>query len=167
MEEKESSSEKLSSPEKQSDLFKRVSWKLLEKYFKSDVNNLVAHHLDSYNLFFQKGIFDVFRDNNPIKFSNQNFSEMEKVNEIININLYLGGKDGSAIYFGKPVIYDDNSGETRYMYPNEARLRNLTYGFSIHYDVFIEYEFEEDGEIWDSTDTLVAQSRQIGLVPKL
>ncbi len=25
--------------------------------------------------------------------------------------------------------------------------------------------FEEDGQIWDSTDTLVAQSRQIGLVP--
>ena len=146
MEEKE---EILPPSEKQSEIFKRVSWKLLEKYFKSDVNNLVAHHLDSYNIFFEKGIFDVFRDNNPIKFSNQKFSsDTEKVDdENITINLYLGGKDGKAIYFGKPVIYDDNTGETHYMYPNEARLRNLTYGFSIHYDVFVEYEFEEDGEM--------------------
>ena len=144
MEEKE-----LTSSEKQSEIFKRVSWKLLEKYFKSDVNNLVAHHLDSYNIFFEKGIFDVFRDNNPIKFSNQKFSSnTEKVeDENININLYLGGKDGRSIYFGKPVIYDDNTGETHYMYPNEARLRNLTYGFSIHYDVVVEYEFEENGEM--------------------
>ena len=25
-----------------------------------------------------------------------------------------------------------------YMYPNEARLRNMTYGFTVHYDVDIE-----------------------------
>ena len=36
------------------------------------------------------------------------------------------------------------------MYPNEARLRNMTYGFTIHYDVEIEVEIlidKEDGSI--------------------
>lgn len=153
MEEKESpeNSHSENSPsEKQMDTFKHVSWKLLEKYFKSDVNNLVAHHLDSYNLFFDKGIFDVFRDNNPIRFSNEKFGKngvVEEQDKKIKVNLFLGGKDGRAIYFGKPVVYDDNSKETHYLYPNEARLRNMTYGFSVHYDVFIEYEITEDGNV--------------------
>ena len=32
--------------------------------------------------------------------------------------LYLGGIDGSKVYYGKPVIYDDN--REHFMYPNEA-----------------------------------------------
>ena len=32
------------------------------------------------------------------------------------------------------------------MFPNEARLRNMTYGFSIHYDVDIEFRMIVDGE---------------------
>ena len=51
--------------------------------------------------------------------------------------LYMGGKDGSKIYFGKPVIHDDNN--VHYMYPNEARLRNMNYSMTIHYDVEIEF----------------------------
>ena len=49
----------------------------------------------------------------------------------------MGGKNGDKIYFGKPVIYDDNN--AHYMFPNEARLRNMTYGMTIHYDVEIEF----------------------------
>jgi DNA-directed RNA polymerase II subunit RPB2 len=52
--------------------------------------------------------------------------------------IYIGGKDGTKIYYGKPVIYDKDN-ETRIMYPNEARLRNFNYCFTIHYDVDIEY----------------------------
>ena len=113
-----------------------ISWNLIDKYFSDNPNNLVAHHLESYNIFCSNGINKIFHENNPIRFieSEDQESNSEKRNECL---LYLGGKDGSRIYFGKPVIYDDT--HTHYMYPNDARLRNMTYGTSIHYDVDIEF----------------------------
>ena len=45
-----------------------ISWKLIDKYFKDNPNNLVAHHLESYNSFFKEGINRIFRENNPIRF---------------------------------------------------------------------------------------------------
>ena len=42
-----------------------------------------------------------------------------------------------------------------YMYPNEARLRNMTYGMTIHYDVDVEHHIKTDkGEILDETIVL-------------
>jgi DNA-directed RNA polymerase II subunit RPB2 len=113
-----------------------ISWNLIDKFFTDNPNNLVAHHLESYNVFCNNGINKIFHENNPIRFieSEDEESNSEKRNECL---LYLGGKDGSRIYFGKPVIYDDT--HTHYMYPNDARLRNMTYGTSIHYDVDIEF----------------------------
>jgi DNA-directed RNA polymerase II subunit RPB2 len=113
-----------------------ISWSLIDKYFTDNPNNLVAHHLESYNIFCNNGINKIFKENNPIRFieTEDEESNSEKRNECL---LYLGGKDGSRIYFGKPVIYDDT--HTHYMYPNDARLRNMTYGTSIHYDVDIEF----------------------------
>ena len=35
------------------------------------------------------------------------------------------------------MIYDE--GRSHFMYPNEARLRNMTYGITIHYDVDVEF----------------------------
>jgi len=122
---------------KAAETLEKISWELITKYFKSDPHNLVAHQLDSYNYFFDTEIYNVFRDNNPIR-----FSEKEVDGKPSNkINLYLGGRDGKLIYFGKPILYDDVDERTpetysHYMYPNEARLRNLTYACSIHYDYF-------------------------------
>jgi DNA-directed RNA polymerase II subunit RPB2 len=121
----------------------KISWKIIDKYFNENPNNLVAHHLDSYNEFFNNGINRIFRENNPIRFIEREDETVisNKRNECL---LYLGGKDGTKIYFGKPIIYDDN--HAHYMYPNDARLRNMTYGITIHYDVevdFIYYKGEE------------------------
>jgi DNA-directed RNA polymerase II subunit RPB2 len=123
-----------------------ISWKLIDKYFKDNPNNLVSHHLESYNEFFSNGIKRIFRENNPIRFieREEERDELGKRNECL---LYLGGKDGTKIYYGKPVIYDDHN--SHYMFPNDARLRNMTYGITIHYDVevdFIYYNGEERKE---------------------
>ena len=136
-----------------------ISWNLIDKYFKDNQYNLVAHHLDSYNDFFSKGIFQIFRENNPIRFIEREtetageegnvkktkdktvkIGDKENPNECL---IYLGGKNGDKLYFGKPIIYDEESGKPypHYMYPNDARLRNMTYGVTIHYDIDVEYNY--------------------------
>ena len=37
----------------------------------------------------------------------------------LRAELYIGGKNGDKIYFGKPIISDDNRGD-HVMFPNEA-----------------------------------------------
>ncbi len=110
-------------------------WKIIDKYFHDNPQNLVRHHIESYNQFFKTGIFQIFKDKKPLTIKT-------KFNESLNeyqsqCTMYFGGKNGDKIYFGKPIIYDENN--THYMFPNEARLRNMTYGMTIHYDIDIEY----------------------------
>ena len=111
-----------------------ISWKLIDKYFNDNQTCLVSHHLESFNEFFKSGIKSIFHENNPIRFiEREDESTPGKRNECL---LYLGGKEGNQIYYGKPVIYDDNN--AHYMFPNDARLRNMTYGVTIHYDVHVD-----------------------------
>jgi len=106
--------------------------KVIDKYFDDNPNCFVQHHIDSYNdLFAGDGIHRIFREKNPIQIRKDPISDNDDF--MLKCDLWLGGKDGSKIYFGKPIINDDN--RTHYMYPNEARLRNLTYALTIHYDV--------------------------------
>ena len=119
-------------------------WKIIETYFDSHPENLVRHHTESYDDFFAKGIFQIFKEKNPIRLSSH---YDEKTKEFKHeCHLYMGGKDGSKIYFGKPVIYDDEN--AHYMFPNEARLRNMTYAMTVHYDVEIDFiDTLEPGEL--------------------
>ena len=128
-----------------------VSWKLIDKYFTDNPNILVDHHLESYNNFFDTGIKRIFHENNPIRFivREEEGDVSNKRNECL---LYLGGKDGSKIYFGKPIIYDDNN--AHFMYPNDARLRNMTYGITIHYDVDVDFIYYIGDEKKEHTMTL-------------
>ena len=130
----------------------QLSWKIIDTYFTDNPNNLVAHHLESYNEFFNHGIHRIFRENNPIRFIEREEEGNALRNECL---LYLGGKEGSKIYFGKPIIYDDESDrKAHYMFPNDARLRNMTYGTTIHYDVDVDFVYYEDGIKKESSITL-------------
>lgn len=128
-----------------------ISWKVIDKYFKDNPSNLVAHHLESYNDFFNNGIRRIFRENNPIRFIERQ-DESSSTGNRNECLLYLGGKDGTKIYYGKPVIYDDH--RAHYMFPNDARLRNMTYGITIHYDVEVEFKYYVGAEKKEHTITL-------------
>jgi DNA-directed RNA polymerase II subunit RPB2 len=135
---------------------KDVSWKILDTYFKDNPYNLVAHHLDSYNKFFNNGIFKIFKENNPIRFleeiEDKKTKNAKSPNECL---IYLGGVNGDKIYFGKPIINDVESKNKTFMYPNNARLRNMSYCVSIHYDVDIHYIYYDDDDTKiDKTITL-------------
>lgn len=134
-------------------------WKIINAHFTENPQFLVSHHIESYNDFYANGIQRIFKEKNPVSISS-------KYDDSINdyryqCLLYFGGKDGSRIYFGKPVIHDQNN--AHYMIPNEARMRNMTYAMTVHYDIEIEYirllEPGEDpiligvDEIAEKTDT--------------
>jgi DNA-directed RNA polymerase II subunit RPB2 len=130
----------------------RFPWLIIDKYFNDNPNYLVAHHLDSYNSFYNDGIKRIFKEKNPIKIMKEQDSQTGEF--ALKCELYLGGKDGDKLYYGKPVIYDEN--REHFMYPNEARLRNMTYGITIHYDVDVDYLIKnpETGEMQQSSTTL-------------
>ena len=113
----------------------QLPWLLIDQYFNDNPTSLVSHQLESYNSFFNTGIKNIFKEKNPIRLLKE---EDEKTHEFqLKCDIYMGGKEGNKLYYGKPVIYDED--REHYMYPNEARLRNMTYGISIHYDVEVEF----------------------------
>jgi len=120
-----------------------IPWNIIDKLFSDNPDILVAHQLDSYNEFISNGISQIFKEHNPIVFQKEKNPQTDAYKHISRF--YLGGKLGDKIYYGKPVIYDETGTTSRvhYMYPNEARLRNMTYGVTIHYDVDVEFEQEE------------------------
>jgi len=126
-------------------------WKLIDTYFQDNPQALVRHHIESYNDFFKNGIQQIFKETNPLKLE-LDYDKDKKVQDFRSkAHMYFGGKDGSKIYVGKPTIHDD--GNPHYMFPNECRLRNMTYGLTVHYDVEIEFtRILADGEIPTTLD---------------
>ena len=157
-----------------------LSWNVIDHYFKDNPNVLVRHHLESYNDFLSNGIARIVKDRNPIILEKDENKETGKYNSVIEI--YLGGVNGDRISFSKPIIYDDvvgaesgsndtadkaKSSEPRahFMYPNEARLRNMTYGMTIHCDVDIIYRVYDPVQKTVLTERLELKQLSLGRFP--
>lgn len=130
-----------------------LPWSVIDTYFKDNPRSLVQHHLNSFNDFFGGGIQRIMKERNPISLIKQQNPETKEFR--LRCDLYFGGKDGTKIYFGKPIIYDDEGDRSHFMYPNEARLRNMTYGTTIHYDIDVVYTMRnDDGTVEEVTNTI-------------
>lgn len=122
-------------------------WHMLNAYFRDHPRALVNHHLESFNAFCTEGMQQSFRDINPLTI----VSKLENGDYRRQCHLYFGGKAGDRIYFGKPVRtvpgQDGAADQTQFLFPNDARLRNLTYGMSVHYDIeceFIDHKYADE-----------------------
>lgn len=106
---------------------------IIEKYFQDNPEWLISHQLDSYHDF----IFDKVKY--IIKTLQEEFTIIEtnetNKQEHFKTELFVGGIDNEKIYLSKPTIKDGNI--IRPLYPNEARLKDITYAVDLYADIYI------------------------------
>ena len=82
----------------------KLVWSIIDKYFTDNPESFVSHHLESYNDFFGSGLQRIFKEKNPIKIRKDQDPKTNEFN--IQCNIFLGGKDGTKIYYGKQIQYN-------------------------------------------------------------
>jgi len=120
-----------------------ITWSIIDKLFEDNPNLLIRHHLDSYNDFFNNKIFNIIKEKNPVQIFKEQDTDSKEYN--LQADIYFGGKEGDKLYFGKPIIFDET--RKHYMFPNEARLRNMSYSTTLHMDITVIYTIKKDGEV--------------------
>ncbi len=133
-----------------------LTWQVLDSYFSSDKYFLTKHHLSSYNDFVSNKILSTINALNPI------ITIKETPDVKHEINIFIGGQNSDKIYINKPTLVEN--GNQRLLYPNEARLKDITYQSEIYADIYIKYISKEVGKeekIYEKTFNNI----KIGAIP--
>ena len=105
---------------------------VLKNYFNTHQNTfLTKHHIDSYESFVFREMSEIIFSENPITVLEEPIDANKGVYEYTT-EIYIGGKDATKpeelqINVGAPIITLDGGETVRRMFPNEARIRNMTY----------------------------------------
>ena len=75
--------------------YENIAWKIIDIYFKDNPNLIVKHHLKSYNDFFDNGIYQIFKENNPITF----FKDANKKTNILFNLAKISSKNHLCYFF--------------------------------------------------------------------
>ena len=154
-------------------------WDIIDSYFNTVANYISKNQIDSFNMCLDEQIAKTLRQFNPIQ-SVYDYKE----NGRFEVDIYVGGSikddeiinDGMSITIGKPIIYekkivvDPDTGaevettKTRQLYPNEARLKNLTYNIAIYTDIHISYKYYEDNSL-KFKDISTFKNKLLGRMP--
>ena len=114
--------------------FSEEPWSILQSYFKNDhLSKLVKHQLESYDNFVNNDIKNTIEMFNPVIIKSPNDYDERSKKYKLEINIYF---KNFSIY--KPRIHE-NTGATKTMFPNEARIRNFTYSSIMTLDLEIHY----------------------------
>ena len=139
--------------------FDEGTWKVIESYFRDVGNPWTQHQIGSYNEclseMFEKIIHD--KQNNPIIINGDLDQDTNKFN--MEYELRFG-----EVYIGKPII-QENSGATKLLTPNEARMRNITYAASLYVDIRHQVKYRKDNGEWDDPDKELVPRVMLGKIP--
>lgn len=144
-------------------------WSIVSYFKENDRNFLTSHHIDSYNTLLTNQFGKIFRQFSPINLEYPADSTIEmyknsglKENYKQKLSIYLGANireegdeisiinDGSQFKISRPVleeIAEDGTKYTKPLYPNECRLKNLTYSSTLYIDILLKFSKDTlDGE---------------------
>lgn len=120
---------------------------LIDRYFRTTDYPYTRHHIDSYDQFLQKDMISIIKAKNPITILKEKIPDHKDY--MYTAKIYVGGEDGTDIEIGTPTVSLQNTQEVRLLFPNEARLRNLTYQSTVYarMKVVVEYRGLDAGKL--------------------
>ena len=89
--------------------------------------SLVRHHLDSYNDFMKNKVPIIVKQFNPLSI----YHDYDADKNIYNYEIKI---EFGNVSYNKPYIHE-NDGSTKIMYPQDARLRNISYSLPVLVDM--------------------------------
>jgi DNA-directed RNA polymerase II subunit RPB2 len=111
--------------------------RLLNLYYKTQDYPWTRHHIDSYDQFISQDLPAIIKAANPLILLQESIKDGDNDIYLHKAEIFVGGKDGDSILIGSPTLSLQNTKEVRLLFPNEARLRNLSYKSQILADIFI------------------------------
>ena len=128
---------------------RELSRRLIDSYFRTVPYPYTRHHIDSFDQFLQQDLISIIKSQNPILILKDLINEKTNTYKY-KVEIFIGGEDGMAIEIGTPTISLQNTDEVRILFPNEARLRNLTYASQVYADIIVKIAYTTaTGQILD------------------
>jgi DNA-directed RNA polymerase II subunit RPB2 len=130
--------------------------KLINLYYTTVPYPWTRHQIDSYDQFLSADIPAIIRSSNPMILLEDQIANTGEYS--YKAEIFIGGLNGDAIFIGTPTVSLNKTEDVRIMLPNEARLRNLTYGSNVQADIYIRLTFKKQrasGEGLGFTETIV------------
>lgn len=144
----------------EADKGRELSKQIIDKYFTTNPYPYTRHHIDSYNHFMSQDLLNIIKSSNPILILKDPIPKTDAYS--YRVQLYVGGESGTDIQIGTPTLALHTSREVRLLYPNEARLRGLTYESVVTATILVKITYTRlDGnrlvetDISPSADTFV------------
>ena len=118
---------------------------LFQRYFDANPNTfLTTHHIQSYEAFIFRELPELILAENPITILKEPI-DAEKGIYKYKTEIFVGGladvPENLSLDVGAPIITLDAGTTVRRMFPNEARIRSLTYAATFRADILIRLTF--------------------------